>query len=194
MDSELKKKLKSKFVLFALILIVITSIGFTITSKNKLNSVEREITGVVSTFEPSHECKDRELSFYCFSLSSTLKTCYTLPDRKGGKRCLVEPFWEEIIYEDPLCPEKECPEIKCEVCQEPITCPVLNFTWPTCVQTCNGCGGGGGSYTEKECPENRVIVLAYTDYGDYYCNRPGPGQKCINQDDLSEKQLDELGW
>ena len=45
--------------------------------------------------EPTHYCDSRELKAYCFSLSETLKTCYTLPNNKGGKRC--SEGWKELI-------------------------------------------------------------------------------------------------
>ncbi len=48
--------------------------------------------------EPTHYCESRELKAYCFDLSSTLKTCYTLPAKTGGKRCTET--WKEI----PLIP------------------------------------------------------------------------------------------
>ena len=44
--------------------------------------------------EPTHQCDSRELEAYCFSLSSTNKTCYTLPANTGGKRC--SSLWQEI--------------------------------------------------------------------------------------------------
>jgi len=44
--------------------------------------------------EPTHTCESRELQAYCFSLSSTGKTCYTLPNYVGGKRCTES--WQEI--------------------------------------------------------------------------------------------------
>ena len=67
--------------------------------------------------EPTHECDSRELKAYCFDLSSTGKTCYTLPNKIGGKRCTEG--WKEIEkdIEVPLfktdvsqweCNSKEC--------------------------------------------------------------------------------------
>jgi len=49
--------------------------------------------------EPTHECRDKETKAYCYELTSSGKTCYTLPGRKGGKRCLIEPYWEDIPVE-----------------------------------------------------------------------------------------------
>jgi len=37
--------------------------------------------------EPTHQCDSRELDAYCFSISPTEKTCYTLPENQRGKRC-----------------------------------------------------------------------------------------------------------
>ncbi len=63
--------------------------------------------------EPTHECHSRELKAYCFDLSSTGKTCYTLPAKTGGKRCTEG--WQEIELKAPtqkaksyLCSTKEC--------------------------------------------------------------------------------------
>lgn len=46
---------------------------------------------------PTHYCDSRELKAYCFDLSSTGKTCYTLPNFVGGKRCTEG--WKEFIKE-----------------------------------------------------------------------------------------------
>jgi len=67
--------------------------------------------------EPTHECDSRELQAYCFDLSSTAKTCYTLPNKIGGKRCTEG--WNEIEYKQIqsnavqwLCDTNECIEVK----------------------------------------------------------------------------------
>ena len=46
------------------------------------------------TETPTHYCEDRGLLAECDSLSSTMKTCYTLPLKQGGKRCLS--VWQNI--------------------------------------------------------------------------------------------------
>lgn len=46
--------------------------------------------------EPTHYCDVREVTAHCFSLSESGKTCYTLPEKIGGKRCLEAPYWQEI--------------------------------------------------------------------------------------------------
>ena len=68
--------------------------------------------------EPTHRCDSRELKAYCFDLSSTGKTCYTLPEKIGGKRCIEG--WNEIELLKPTndyqisnakqweCNQKEC--------------------------------------------------------------------------------------
>ncbi len=43
--------------------------------------------------EPTHYCEEREIKAFCYSLSSTMKTCYTQMNKTGGKRCDV---WKEI--------------------------------------------------------------------------------------------------
>jgi len=103
-----------------------------------------------------------------------------------------------------VCPRgDECPD--CEV--EPYTCPSGKYCpacpkQKPCVQTCKGCGGGGGGSCptctpeEKECPS--VNVIAYlpnddcTDVDKYFCSGIGEGQNCIHSDDLSEELLDDL--
>ena len=52
--------------------------------------------------EPTHQCNSRELQAYCFELSSTGKTCYTLPNKVGGKVCTegwveIEDIKEDIV-------------------------------------------------------------------------------------------------
>ena len=64
--------------------------------------------------ESTHYCDSRELKAYCFDLSSTGKTCYTLPERIGGKRCTEG--WQvlkstnpvEISSKQYLCNNQEC--------------------------------------------------------------------------------------
>ena len=67
--------------------------------------------------EPTHECDSRELMAYCFDLSSTNKTCYTLPNKIGGKRCtegwnkIETPYVNNNIPSSSnqwLCNEKGC--------------------------------------------------------------------------------------
>lgn len=45
--------------------------------------------------EPTHYCDSRELKAYCFSLSDSQITCYTLPEKTGGKRC--SEGWKKIL-------------------------------------------------------------------------------------------------
>ncbi len=236
MDSELKKKLKSKFVLFALIILLIGSIILNINSYSKIDTIERGITGAAIGFLPNYECKGRQDIYpnglYCFDVTESKKTCYTLPDRTGGKRCSVEPYWEKLTGEPEIinppthtclangkelycydlsnskktCYTKEdrtggvrcltdpywkkigdCPEAECP----------LTLTCGPCVQTCKGCGSGSGPGPSECAPCidcDNVIVLAYTDNGKEFCTGIGYGQTCINERDLSTKQLDELGW
>ena len=37
--------------------------------------------------EPTHYCDDRQLVAHCYDLSSTKRTCYTLPAKQAGKLC-----------------------------------------------------------------------------------------------------------
>ena len=45
--------------------------------------------------EPTHECRDKEIKAYCYSISSSGITCYTQPDKTGGKQCRGGQ-WEEF--------------------------------------------------------------------------------------------------
>lgn len=57
----------------------------------------------VSGMEPTHKCESRELTAYCYDMSESLKTCYTLPGTKqvGGKRCTEK--WQD--YSSIITPE-----------------------------------------------------------------------------------------
>ncbi len=63
-----------------------------------------EIVAIVALFtyvgiegkEPTHYCESREIKAYCYDFSFTLKTCYTLPAKQGGKRCTEG--WNEIPF------------------------------------------------------------------------------------------------
>ena len=55
---------------------------------------------------PNYYCEDTNMMAYCYSLSGTEKTCYTLPLFKGGKRC--SSLWNEIEYNKEIeVPEAE---------------------------------------------------------------------------------------
>ena len=69
---------KKDYVMVTLSLALIVSLGF--------NAMP----------DATHECDSREIKAYCFDLSSTAKTCYTLPGKIGGKRCTEG--WNEINH------------------------------------------------------------------------------------------------
>ncbi len=79
---------------------------------------------LVGDREPTHYCESREIRAYCYELSSTLKTCYTLPAKTGGKRCSE---WKEIPFiekiEDKV--EKQFKEYICP--KRPNPCKELLF-------------------------------------------------------------------
>ena len=88
---------KKNYVMIGLSIVLLVSLGFNIMP------------------EPTHQCDSRELKAYCFDLSSTGKTCYTLPNYSGAKRCTEG--WKEIyreiiitkhLYKQYLCDTKEC--------------------------------------------------------------------------------------
>lgn len=68
---------------------------------------------LVGDREPNYYCEEREIKAYCYDLSSTMKTCYTLPSKQGGKRCTEWkdiPFIEEIkIMTAQSRREEKCP-------------------------------------------------------------------------------------
>ena len=45
--------------------------------------------------EANYYCNSTTTKAYCFDLSSSLKTCYTLPDKQKGKIC--SEGWKELI-------------------------------------------------------------------------------------------------
>ncbi len=45
--------------------------------------------------EPNYACEIKELKAYCYDVSSSGITCYTQPDRTGGKQCRGG-MWKEI--------------------------------------------------------------------------------------------------
>ena len=47
--------------------------------------------------EPNYACEIKELKAYCYDVSSSGITCYTQPDRTGGKQCRGGQ-WEEIPF------------------------------------------------------------------------------------------------
>lgn len=57
------------------------------------------------SLEPTHYCEERAIKAYCYSLSSTMKTCYTEMNKTGGKRCDI---WKEIggIESGPYIPKQ----------------------------------------------------------------------------------------
>ncbi len=56
--------------------------------------------------EPTHVCNtDKELKAYCYDLSDSKVTCYTQPERTGGKQCRGGQW--ELIPE-----EEETPQIE----------------------------------------------------------------------------------
>jgi len=62
----------------------------------------------VSGQQPNYYCEEKQITAYCYDLSSTAKTCYTLPAKTGGKLC--SEMWKEINF-------KEQPKAKIEICR-----------------------------------------------------------------------------
>lgn len=50
----------------------------------------------IAGMEPTHYCESREIKANCMDMSSTDKTCYTLPTKTGGKRCTEG--WQDIPF------------------------------------------------------------------------------------------------
>ena len=55
--------------------------------------------------EPTHYCLNKEIKAFCYELSDSKVTCYTQPEKTGGKQCRGGQ-WEEIPKEE------ETPQIK----------------------------------------------------------------------------------
>jgi len=178
------------YSLIGLIIAVIISAGFNIKQSSDITKVSDGIALITGTgtteLQPNYKCDSSGAELYCFSVTSSLKTCYTLPNNLGGKRCLEEPYWHVIpatTKECPTCPickEGVCPAVNCPVCKSCLTCPA-------CVQTCKGCGGGG-SCPSLSCPDcancAEVNVVAYTDNGKWFCDSIGINANCVKDETL----------
>ncbi len=67
--------------------------------------------------EPTHYCLNKEIKAYCYDLSDSKVTCYTQPEKTGGKQCrggqweLIEKT-PQIEYKAPSgdihCTSKGC--------------------------------------------------------------------------------------
>ncbi len=55
--------------------------------------------------EPTHYCLNKEIKAYCYDLSDSKVTCYTQPERTGGKQCRGGT-WELIS----IIEEEEAPQ------------------------------------------------------------------------------------
>ena len=68
----------------------------------------------ISTQEPNYYCLEKQIKAYCYDLSSTMKTCYTLPAKTGGKLC--SEGWKEIpnLFDKQLKNRYICDNEKCE--------------------------------------------------------------------------------
>lgn len=185
------------YSLIGLIALFIISAGFNIKQSNDITKVSDGITLITGTgtteLQPNYKCDSSGAELYCFSVSSTLKTCYTLPNNLGGKRCLEEPYWHAVSIipkECPVCTEciacpgcaecKTCPSTGCPVCKSCLTCPSCN--------SCCGDGGGGGSCNCPLCPScancAEVNVVAYTDNGKWFCDGIGTDANCVRDETL----------
>ena len=81
---------KKNYTIITLSMVLLVSLGFNVMP------------------EPTHTCDSRELQAHCFDLSSTEKTCYTLPGYIGGKRCTEG--WNEInsLSRNSVCNSEGC--------------------------------------------------------------------------------------
>ena len=75
--------------------------------------------GFNSIPDSNYYCDSRQAKAYCFELSSTLKTCYTLPPKTGGKLC--NEGWQKI-------PEILTDEIKDEIKKPCANVAVISYT------------------------------------------------------------------
>jgi len=58
-----------------------------------------------TTLEPNYACAVKEIKAYCYDISSSGITCYTQPNRAGGKQCRGG-LWEKIPVKPPETPVK----------------------------------------------------------------------------------------
>ena len=68
----------------------------------------------VSTQEPNYYCLEKQMKAYCFSLSPTMKSCYTLPIKQGAKICYEG--WQKIpsLFDSQIKNRYICDNEKCE--------------------------------------------------------------------------------
>ena len=82
-----------------------------------METENKVITGILLTIltftligdlslEPTHYCINKEFKAYCYDLSDSKVTCYTQPEKTGGKQCRGGQ-WEVIPVE-----EKDAPQIE----------------------------------------------------------------------------------
>ena len=78
--------------------------------------------GFLAVPDPNYSCDSKRQVAYCFNLSSTKVTCYTLPAKKGGKTC--SEGWKQIFEKrtggrQEICdPCNENDRKKCPPCRE----------------------------------------------------------------------------
>jgi len=56
-----------------------------------------------TSLEPNYACPGKELKAFCYDFSKSGRTCYTQPNKIGGKLC--DTVWEEIPELIPEVPE-----------------------------------------------------------------------------------------
>ena len=88
-------------------------------AQTKINSVIAAILILIGGYaivgdeslDSTHYCEEREIKAFCYSLSSTMKTCYTEMNKTGGKRCDV---WKEIGQAERVMPmDREVERWRC---------------------------------------------------------------------------------
>ena len=63
--------------------------------------------------EPNYFCESREVQAYCYSLSSTMKTCYIEED-KSSKRVCTNDVWQPIPVVDVVTEVPASPVVRSE--------------------------------------------------------------------------------
>lgn len=73
-----------------------------------------QIVGDIN-LEPTHYCEDKQIKAFCYTLSSTNKTCYTQINNGGAKLCysLWKPIPIDSYINNPELVKWSCNNINC---------------------------------------------------------------------------------
>lgn len=113
---KMENQTKVNLTFAGIIALLLSSLGYQYIDQEQ----EWQFIGVEGK-QATHYCLERKALSNCVDLSSTKKTCYTLPERTRGKRCTS--LWQEIPFPE-LEVSQEIKAVKKWRC-DPINCTPL---------------------------------------------------------------------